>query len=258
MTVRGDVPDLTGRVGVVTGAARGIGREYATALAVAGAAVVVADLDGDGAEQTARSIEADGGDARAVTVDVADEASVAALAEATIERFGGVDVVVNNAAIWGGLRPGPMTEITLEDWTRVMTVNVTGVWLVSRAFVPALAARDGVIVNQSSIGAYLGGPNVTHYATSKGAVNALTRAMARDLGPMGVRVNAIAPGQIANEATLTVVSAERLEAMTRQQCLPRAGGTADLTGPLLFLCSDAARFMTGQVLVVDGGLVFVG
>ncbi len=258
MTVRGEVPDLGGRVAVVTGAARGIGREYARALTAAGAAVVVADVDAEGASGTVAAIEEDGGAALAVTVDVTDEASVEALADATLEHFGGVDVLVNNAAIWGGLRPGPMTEVPLEDWTRVMTVNVTGVWLVSRAFVPSLAEREGAIVNQSSIGAYMGGPNVTHYATSKGAVNALTRAMARDLGPMGVRVNAIAPGQIANEATLSVVSAERLEAMTRQQCLQRAGGTDDLTGPLLFLCSDAARFMTGQVLVVDGGLVFVG
>lgn len=253
------MPDLDGQTAIVTGAARGIGRDYALALAGAGASVVVADRDVDGAAKTVRLIGDAGGAARAFEVDVTDEEAVTALAAFAGSEFGGVDVLVNNAAIWAGLRPATMTEVTLDEWTAVMTVNVTGVWLASRAVVPHMTERGGgAIVNQSSVGAYLGGPNVTHYATSKGAVNALTRAMARDLGPSGIRVNAIAPGQIANEATLSVVSGERLEAMTRQQCLPRAGGADDLTGPLVFLCSDEAKFMTGQVLVVDGGLVFVG
>lgn len=251
--------DLNGRVAIVTGAARGIGREYAQALAAAGACVVVADRELDGAAETVRLIGDAGGVAHPFAVDVTDEDGVIALAEFTVSECGGIDVLVNNAAIWAGLRPATMTDVTLEEWTAVMNVNVTGVWLVSRAVVPHMTERGGgAIVNQSSVGAYLGGPNVTHYATSKGAVNALTRAMARDLGPSGIRVNAIAPGQIANEATLSVVSGDRLEAMTRQQCLPRAGGADDLTGPLMFLCSDDAKFMTGQVLVVDGGLVFVG
>jgi len=253
------VADLNGRVAIVTGAARGIGREYAQALAAAGACVVVADRELDGAAETVRLIGDAGGVAHPFAVDVTDEDGVIALAEFTVSECGGIDVLVNNAAIWAGLRPATMTDVTLEEWTAVMNVNVTGVWLASRAVVPHMTERGGgAIVNQSSVGAYLGGPNVTHYATSKGAVNALTRAMARDLGPSGIRVNAIAPGQIANEATLSVVSGDRLEAMTRQQCLPRAGGADDLTGPLMFLCSDDAKFMTGQVLVVDGGLVFVG
>ncbi|MEZ5170022.1 MAG: glucose 1-dehydrogenase [Acidimicrobiia bacterium] len=251
--------DINGRVAIVTGAARGIGREYAQALAAAGACVVVADRELDGAAETVRLIGEAGGVAHPFAVDVTDEDAVTALAEFTVSECGGIDVLVNNAAIWAGLRPATMTDVTLEEWTAVMNVNVTGVWLASRAVVPHMTERGGgAIVNQSSVGAYLGGPNVTHYATSKGAVNALTRAMARDLGPSGIRVNAIAPGQIANEATLSVVSGDRLEAMTRQQCLPRAGGADDLTGPLMFLCSDDAKFMTGQVLVVDGGLVFVG
>lgn len=250
---------LAGRCGIVTGAGRGIGREYARALARDGAAVVIAEIDEAAGAETATIIENDGGQALAVRTDVTDEASVTAMAAAALTTFGGVDFLVNNAAIWGALRPATMADVTLDEWTRVLTVNVTGVWLASRAVVAPMVERGGgVIVNQSSIGAYLGGPNVTHYATSKGAVNALTRAMARDLGPQGIRVNAIAPGQIANEATLNLVSPERLESMRAQQCLDRAGTTDDLCGPLLFLLSDAAQFMTGQVIVVDGGLVFVG
>ncbi len=250
---------LAGKCGIVTGAGRGIGREYARALARDGAAVVIAEVDEAAGAETATIIENDGGQALAVRTDVTDEASVTAMAAAALTSFGGVDFLVNNAAIWGALRPATMTDVTIDEWTRVLTVNVTGVWLASRAVVAPMVERGGgVIVNQSSIGAYLGGPNVTHYATSKGAVNALTRAMARDLGPQGIRVNAIAPGQIANEATLNLVSPERLESMRAQQCLDRAGTTDDLCGPLLFLLSDAAQFMTGQVIVVDGGLVFVG
>ncbi len=250
---------LGGKVGIVTGAGRGIGRDYALALAAAGAAVVVAEVDAAAGEETAALVRDAGGRAAAVATDVTDEASVTAMAAFAAAEFGGVDFLVNNAAIWGGLRPATMTDVTLDEWTRVMNVNVTGVWLASRAVVPFMVERgEGVIVNQSSIGAYMGGPNVTHYATSKGAVNALTRAMARDLGPLGIRVNAVAPGQIANESTLGLVSAQRLESMTAQQCLKRAGDPSDLCGPLLFLLSDAARWMTGQVLVVDGGLVFVG
>lgn len=251
--------DLSGKAAIVTGAARGIGREYAVALAAAGASVVVADRESDGAAETVRLIDDGGGAAHRFEVDVTDEEAVTALAAFTASECGGIDILVNNAAIWAGLRPATMTDVTVDEWRAVMDVNVTGVWLASRAVVPHMAERGGgAIVNQSSVGAYLGGPNVTHYATSKGAVNALTRAMARDLGPSGIRVNAIAPGQIANEATLSVVSGERLEAMTRQQCLQRAGEAGDLMGPLMFLCSDEASFMTGQVLVVDGGLVFVG
>jgi NAD(P)-dependent dehydrogenase (short-subunit alcohol dehydrogenase family) len=250
---------LAGQCGIVTGAGRGIGREYARALAGEGAAVVIAEIDEAAGAESAAIIVSEGGDAIAVRTDVTDEASVAAMAASAASAFGGIDFLVNNAAIWGGLRPATMTDVTLDEWTRVLTVNVTGVWLASRAVVGHMIERGGgAIVNQSSIGAYMGGPNVSHYATSKGAVNALTRAMARDLGDHQIRVNAIAPGQIANEATLGLVSEQRLESMRTQQCLKRAGDTADLCGPLLFLLSDAAGFMTGQVLVVDGGLVFIG
>ena len=250
---------LGGKVGIVTGAGRGIGRDYALAPRPRVPRWSSPRWTRPRARRRPRVVRDAGGRAAAVATDVTDEASVTAMAAFAAAEFGGVDFLVNNAAIWGGLRPATMTDVTLDEWTRVMNVNVTGVWLASRAVVPFMVERgEGVIVNQSSIGAYMGGPNVTHYATSKGAVNALTRAMARDLGPLGIRVNAVAPGQIANESTLGLVSAQRLESMTAQQCLKRAGDPSDLCGPLLFLLSDAARWMTGQVLVVDGGLVFVG
>jgi NAD(P)-dependent dehydrogenase (short-subunit alcohol dehydrogenase family) len=251
--------DLTGKVGVVTGAGQGIGRAYAQALADAGAAVAVAEIDTPNGEETAKLITDGGGRAIFVQTDVANEASTRAMGEAVAEQLGGVDILVNNAGLWGAVEKGRLLEVSLEYWNKVMAINLTGMMLCSQATVPSMIERGGgAIVNQSSIGAYLGGAVMPHYCTSKGAVNALTKTMAKDFGPHGIRVNAIAPGSIATEASKGQLGEAGLEKFIAQQCLQRQGDTDDLTGPLLFLVSELSKFVTGQVLVVDGGIVMLG
>ncbi len=250
--------DLAGRVAIVTGAAQGIGRAYAAALAEVGASIVIADVDVPNGEQTARSIIDKGGAASFVEADVSLEDPVQRLVQSTQDYYGGVDILVNNAGIWGQAEKDRLAT-SLEAWNRMFAVNLTSMFLLSRSVVPSMIERGGgVIINQSSIGAYLGGAAMPHYCTSKGAVNALTKTLAKELGPQGIRVNAIAPGCIATEGTLSQMGTEGVEAFVALQCLKRIGDTDDLTGPLLFLASDESKFVTGQVLVVDGGVHLLG
>lgn len=253
------VQGIDGKVAIITGAGRGIGREYARALADAGADCVIAELDETGGRETVELIKKEGGTAAFVKTDVSSEDSVKGMAEFAVKQFGGVDILVNNAGIWGGLEFDSPMDITVDLWNRVQAVNFTGVWLASRAVAPIMEERGGgVIVNQSSVGGYLGGPALSHYCASKGAVNAVTRALAVDFGEMNIRVNAIAPGIIETEATLSNVGDELLDSLEANQCLKRRGSTDDLIGPLLFFSSDASRYVTAQVLVVDGGGIKVG
>ncbi|MEX2558213.1 MAG: glucose 1-dehydrogenase [Actinomycetota bacterium] len=251
--------DLAGKAAIVTGAGRGIGRAYAEALAASGAAVAVADIDAAGGEETVKLIAEAGGRAIFLQIDVSHEESTRVMATATADHFGGVDILVNNAGIWGGLTPVPIGELPLDRWNKIMSVNLTGMFLCARAAAPFMMERGGgAIVNQSSIGAYTGGPKMADYCTSKGAVGALTKTLARAYGPQGIRVNAVAPGSIATEATIEILSDQGVERFVDQQCIKRAGQADDLTGPLLFLVSDQSKFVTGQVLVVDGGIVMQG
>jgi NAD(P)-dependent dehydrogenase (short-subunit alcohol dehydrogenase family) len=251
--------DLNGKVAIVTGAGQGIGRAYAEALAGAGAAVVVADIDTPNGEGTAKLIVDNGGRAIFVETDVASEPSVQHLVETTIDQLGGIDIIVNNAGIWGQAESSRLAETSLEYWNKMMAVNLTSMFLIVKAATPALVARGGgAIVNQSSIGAYMAGVNMPHYCTSKAGVNALTKTMAKDLGAHGIRVNAIAPGCIATDGTLGQIGEAGLERFVGMQCLKRTGQTDDLTGPLLFLVSDQSKFVTGQVMVVDGGVHMLG
>jgi 3-oxoacyl-[acyl-carrier protein] reductase len=251
--------DLNGKVALVTGAGNGIGRAYAEALADAGAAVVVADVDTPSGEGTAKLIADAGGTAVFVETDVASEASVQRLVDTAVDRLGGLDIVVNNAGIWGQAEKSRLADTTLEYWNKMMAVNLTSMFLVVKAATPTMMERGGgAIVNQSSIGAYLAGVNMPHYCTSKAGVIALTKTMAKDLGPHGIRVNAIAPGCIATEATIGQIGEAGLQHFMGQQCIKRTGQTDDLTGPLLFLVSDQSKFVTGQVLVVDGGVHLLG
>jgi NAD(P)-dependent dehydrogenase (short-subunit alcohol dehydrogenase family) len=253
------VHQLTGKVAVVTGGARGIGLAYAKGLSEAGAAVAVLDINADGAEQAAKELEAGGGKAIGFGVDVTDRAAAEAACERVAEELGGIDVLINNAAIWAGLSSMPPMNIDLADWQRVQDVNVTGTFVMSMATVPHMQARgNGSIVNVSSIGAYMGGPGLAHYCTSKAAVNGLTKALARDLGPLGIRVNAIAPGLTTTEATLSNVSEAGLDRLVGAQCLKRRGTVEDMVGPLLFLAGDLSAYIAGQVLVVDGGTILGG
>ena len=245
---------LAGRVAVVTGGGRGIGRRYCEALAEAEAAVVVADIDRDGADETAGLIGKAGGTAVAVTVDVSDRDSTLALAAEVRSRFGRADVLVNNAAIYHSVRMDPQLTVDIDYWRRVFAVNLDGALLMTQAVAPMMIEGGwGRIVMQSSTAAYLGGGG--HYAVSKLALLGLTRGFAKELGPHGITVNGIAPGVVATEATAATVPAAKLEQLAAITPLPRRAGPDDLVGTLLFLCSEASAWMTGQTMVVDGGLV---
>lgn len=245
---------LDGRVAIVTGGGRGIGREYCRALATDGATVVAADIDLDGAEETAALITKDSGTACALPVDVSDRDSTLALAGAVKDRFGRADILVNNAAIYHSMRMDPQLTVDIDYWRRVFAVNLDGALLMTQAVAPAMIeAGWGRIVMQSSTAAYLGGGG--HYGVSKLALLGLTRGFAKELGPHGITVNGIAPGVIATEATAATIPTAKLEALAAITPLPHKAGPDDLTGALLFLCSDAAAWMTGQTLIVDGGMV---
>jgi 3-oxoacyl-[acyl-carrier protein] reductase len=241
------------QVAIVTGAAQGIGESYAKALADSGARVVVADLNGDGAERVATEIEKGGGTAIGVRVDVSDPASADALAGLATEAFGGIDFLVNNAAIYGGMKLEQLMTVDLEYYQRFMAVNINGALFCTRSCHRSMIDRGGgSIVNQSSIAAWQAGG---YYSISKAALNSLTVNLAAELGPLGVRVNAIAPGFVDTDATRSVTPPKLLETMVRRSALQRIGQPSDLVGTVLFLLSDDARFVTGQIIAVDGGSV---
>ncbi len=249
---------LTDKVAIVTGAGgRGnsIGRAYAFGLSNAGASVVVADINGEGAQRVAGEINANGGKAIGVQVDITDRASVAAMAEAAKQAFGGVDILVNNAALMAELKFGPTISIAPEEWNRVLAVNLTGALNCAQAVVDMMRARGGgKIVNQVSMGAY---PATSVYGISKLALVGLTHTLARDLGPDKINVNAIGPGQVKSDAGLFLTpEGGGFEQRYGPQVAMRLRGDPDeLVGALMLLVSPAGDWITGQVLNVDGGLI---
>ena len=245
---------LEGRVAVVTGAAQGIGAAFARALAAEGARVAVADLDSGAA--LVREIESAGGAAIDAPTDVADEASCEAMAARTVEAFGRLDVLVNNAAVFTAVERKPFTDIPVEEWDRVLAVNAKGVWLCCKAAVPEMRRTGGGrIVNVCTGRIFKGAPFFLHYDASKAAVLGITRALARELGDDDIRVNAIAPGSTMSEnvRARTNWKGGGPEQTRASRALKRDEVPEDLIGACVFFASDDSAFVTGQTLVVDGG-----
>jgi NAD(P)-dependent dehydrogenase (short-subunit alcohol dehydrogenase family) len=248
--------NLTDKSVLVTGAAGGLGRAFAQAFAAEGAQVLAADINETGAEETASLIRRAGGRAHAARVDVTAQASTRALAEQARNLMGGLDVLVNNAAIYAGLERKGFEEIDEAVWDRVMSVNIKGLWQMTRAAAPLLRQASGAVINISSATVMSGSPEWLHYVASKGAVIAMTRALARELGDSGVRVNALAPGFTLTEASLGLIENAADYGVTRG-AIKRAAGSDDMVGAALFLASPLAGFITGQTLIIDGGRQFL-
>ena len=244
--------ELSGQVAVVTGAARAIGRAIAETLAGRGAAVVSIDLLP--ADDTVATIESRGGRALAITGDVTDESTVARAAESVLEELGRVDILVNNAGVFAGIERRPFWEIDLDEWEQVLRVNVRSVFLCSRAVAgPMRAAGSGRIVNIASNVITFGMANLMHYVASKAAVVGITRSMARELGPAGIAVNAVAPGLVTTEITELTVPEEYRRLVAQGQCLQEAIVPPDIATAVAYLAGPAARMVTGQTLLVNGG-----
>jgi NAD(P)-dependent dehydrogenase (short-subunit alcohol dehydrogenase family) len=240
---------------LVTGAARGLGRAFAEAAATSGARIVVADKREVEGRAAAEAIAAAGREAHFVALDLADPASIVRAVAAAATLLGGLDGLVNNAAIATGIGGKTFEEIDIETWDQVMSVNIRGTWLVTRAAAPHLRRSGaGRIVNIASDTALWGAPRLLHYVASKGAIIAMTRALARELGADGIAVNAIAPGLTIVEAT-EYVPADRHRLYVENRAMPRRQMPEDVVGAVLFLLSDEAAFVTGQLLPVNGGFV---
>ena len=246
--------DFSGRSVLITGGGKGIGKVYVEEFAKAGARVATADIDVNAAKSVAASLARAGHEAIAIDVDIADEDSTKAMAAAMLDRFGSIDVLINNASLMSALPRRSWLEIPVEEWDRVMAVNLRGMFLVCRAVFPAMKAQGrGKIVNISSSRVWEGTPNRLHYTTSKAGVIGFTRALARELGEFGITVNAVTPGMTRSETQVATSSGNYLASRIAGRAIERVQLPADLVGAVMFLSLPASDFMTGQTINVDGG-----
>lgn len=241
------------KVAIVTGAGQGIGAHYARALAAEGAAVVIAEINAEQGEAIARDIREGGGQAIFVRTDVSSEESAQGAAAVAVAEFGGIDYLVNNAAIYANMIRAPWMDVDFDYYRRFMSVNMDGALVMTRAAYPSMLERGGgAIINQSSAAAWgLAG----FYGLAKLGINGLTVSLAKELGPKNIRVNAISPGPTATDATTAMVSDQQLEKLLSTMPLARMGTTQDIVNACLFLLSDEASWVTGQIWCIDGGAV---
>ncbi len=247
---------LLDKVTIITGAGHGIGKAYARRFAEQGARVVIADIDAEAGQATAKEILDAGLSAWARTMDVRSYFSVDGLMRETAEKFGGIDVLLNNAAIYvtQHLWKGPVEDLSLNEWDRVLEVNLKGVFLCCKAAIPIMKRqKSGKIINIASGTFFSGSGNMPHYTTAKGGIVALTRVMARQLGEWNINVNCMTPGSTMSEENVTDDVRERREGSVMKRCFKRVEIPADIVGTALFLASSDSDFITGQLLVVEGG-----
>ncbi len=249
---------LKDKVAIITGSGQGIGKEFALGLSREGAKIVVVDINYENAKEVAAEIRNNKGEALAVRTDVSSESEVVAMVQTTVDTFDKIDILINNAAIYFGLSLKPFDKWTVEEWDRIFAVNVKGMWLCLKSIVPHMAKHGkGKVLNVSSVSFHLGFAYFLPYVASKGAVISMTRGLARELGAQGINVNSIAPGFTMTEASQKLASdADGMtESVVGMQCIKRSEVPKDLVGAALFLVSEGADFITGQTLLVDGGLV---
>src|ERR1700682_5152484 len=249
-----DRVDLAGRTVIITGGGKGIGKVYVEEFAKAGARVLVADVDGAAAKSLAAALQRQGLQVVGITTDIASEDSTRAMAKAALDDFGSIEVLINNASLMSVLQRRSWLEIPVDEWDQVMAVNLRGMFLSCRAVFPAMQERrHGKIVNISSSRVWEGTPNRLHYTTSKAGVIGFTRALAREVGPWGITVNAVTPGNTQSDTQVGSSAPDYLKGRIEGRAIARAQVPEDLVGAVMFLASAASDFMTGQTINVDGG-----
>ena len=248
---------LNDKVAIITGAGQGIGRAYALGFAGEGAKVVIADINEENGQNVADKINADGGEALAVQTDVSNEQNTLEVAKKAMDKFGKIDILINNAAVFAEEGFKPWNAWTSEEWDRVFAVNVKGMWLCCKAVIPYMSEYDkGKIINISSTTVLQGSPFLLHYVTTKGAIVSFTRSLASELGDSDICVNAIAPGFTMSEGVLNMPGTPPglIDTLKESQCFKREEQPEDLVGTAVYLASDLSDFVTGQLIAVDGGL----
>ena len=250
----GDIMRLKDKVTIITGAGQGIGAAYARKFCEEGAKVVIADINHEKSEAVVKEITGKGHEALTVMTDVSDEASTQALVRTVVEKYGRIDILVNNAAIFATIKIKPIEEISVDEWDGLMGVNLRGLFLCCKTILPQMKAqKQGKIINVSSATVFMGKPYYIHYVTSKAGVIGFTRALAREVGDWNIQVNCLTPGYTETEIPRATTTPEQKKAIIGHQCIKRIGTPEDLFGIMVFLASNESDFMSGQTVNIDGG-----